>query len=379
MRKTQVALAALALMASTAALAAEVKIGGVIDVGITHSSGAGGVSGTYISNGGLADHSALEIDVSEDLGNGMKAFGSLGMGFNANGQTDDPGVGRGLNGTNTALAVNNNSLFNRQALVGISGAFGTVSIGRQLDPYILSNVLMQNYVGMHGVGRMWLQGAGGVSTGFFVNNSVKYQLPEIIPGWQVTAFATTPNGTRGNQLINEADTQKLTAYHISGPLGPIAFTAAYHKQKDAFSGYNVGGTMPVMEGLTLSAGYANTKNESATGIAGTGLVTQAAGDKVGSWNLGGSYALTGSTNLIYQHAENDTTNAMKLDTIMVTNALSKRTTLYAGYSRGKNGIGADVGTFGGSITAAGAATAAGTGPLSQSTNSAFAVGVAHSF
>jgi len=375
MRKTQVALAALALMASTAALATEVKIGGVIDVGIGHSSGAGSTRGTYIENGGYADHSSLEIDVSEDLGNGMKAFGSLGMGFNANGQSDDPGVGRGLNTANTALAINNNSLFNRQAFVGISGGFGSVSLGRHLDPFVLSNVLMQNYIGMHGVGRMVLAGAGAASTAFFVNNSIRYQLPEIIPGYTITAFATTPNGTRGNQFVDDQDTQKLTAYHITGPIGPIAMTAAYHKQKDNWSGYNIGGTMPVMEGLTLSAGYINTKNESTTAT----TQGQAAGEKVGSWNLGGSYALTGSTNLIYQHSENDMTNAMKLDTIMVANALSKRTTLYAGYSRGKNGIGASVGTFGGSVNGATGAAVAGAGPTAQGTNTAFVVGVAHSF
>jgi len=375
MKKTQVALAALALVASTAALATDVKIGGVIDVGVAHTSGAGGVGGTYLSNGSLNDHSALEIDVSEDMGGGMKAFGSLGMGFNANGQTDDPGVGTSLTTAKDGLAVNNNGLFNRQALVGVSGAFGSISLGRQLDPYILSNVLMQNYVGMHGVARMVLEGAGGTSTGFFVNNSVRYQLPEIIPGWQATAFATTTNGTRGNKFIYEADTQNITAYHISGPVGPIAFTAAYHKQSNIFSGYNVGGTMPVMEGLTLSAGYANTKNEAASATA----MGQAAGEKIGSWNLGGSYALTGSTNLIYQHSENNMTSAMKLDTIMVTNALSKRTTVYAGYGRGENGIGAELGTFGGSVKANGSATTTGTGPTSQSTNNAFAVGVAHSF
>jgi hypothetical protein len=133
--------------------------------------------------------------------------------------------------------------------------------------------------------------------------------------------------------------------------------------------------MPVMEGLTLSAGYINTKNESTTAT----TQGQAAGEKVGSWNLGGSYALTGSTNLIYQHSENDMTNAMKLDTIMVANALSKRTTLYAGYSRGKNGIGASVGTFGGSVNGATGAAVAGAGPTAQGTNTAFVVGVAHSF
>ena len=61
MRKTQVALAALALMASTAALA-EVKISGVMDVGIGRTSGNGGVGGVYVTNGAFVDHSAIELD-----------------------------------------------------------------------------------------------------------------------------------------------------------------------------------------------------------------------------------------------------------------------------------------------------------------------------
>jgi predicted porin len=367
MKKTQVALAALALVASTAAMAADVTIGGVMDVGIGRSSGAGGASGVYLENGGYADHSALEIGMSEDLGGGMKAFGSLGMGFNANGQTDDPGVGRTLNAANTGLAVNNNSLFNRQAFVGVSGGFGSLSLGRHLDPFVLSNVLMQNYVGMFGVGRMVLSGPGGASTAFFVNNSIRWQLPEI-SGYTITAFMTTPNGTRGNQLITDSDTGKLVSYHITGPIGPIAATAAYHKQTDNWSGWNVGGTVPLFDGFTASAGWISNKSEVPGNTQG----------RVDSWNLGGAYALTGSTSLIIQHAKNnDAGGNQELSNIMVTNALSKRTTLYGGYGWGKNGIGASVGTFGGAVNADGSANAG--GPTAQSSNNALVVGVAHSF
>jgi len=157
MRKTQVALAALALMASTAALAAEVSISGVIDVGIASTSKNGGVGGVFLENGAYNDHSALELNINEDLGSGLKAYASLGMGFNPNGQSDNPGVGRGLSTANDSIGIHNNSLFNRQAFVGVSGDFGSIQLGRQLSPFVLSNVLMQNYIGMFGVS----YGAGG--------------------------------------------------------------------------------------------------------------------------------------------------------------------------------------------------------------------------
>ena len=362
MRKTQVALAALALVASTAAMA-DVTISGVIDVGVASSSKNGGVGGVYMENGAFTDHSALELNMSEDLGSGLKAYGSLGMGFNANGQSDDPGVGRSLTSANDAVGVHNNSLFNRQAFVGVSGEFGSIQLGRQLSPFVLSNVLMQNYVGMFGVGRMVLAGAGGTAGAFFVDNAVQYTSPAIA-GFTVTAFATTPNGTRGNTFIDGATTDRYTAYQVMGPIGPFNATAAYHKQKDGWSGWNAGGTLPLMTGLTASVGYVNTES--------------AANLKVGSWNLGAAYALTGSTTITAQHAQNDSNGGnLKLSNLMLSNALSKRTTVYGGYGWGSASMGASVGTFGGAVDSSTGATS--TSAPNGASNSVFVVGVAHSF
>jgi len=343
MKKTQVALAALALVASTAALA-DVKIGGVIDVGVGMASKNGGVGGAYIENGAYNDHSSIDINVSEDLGNGMKAHGMLGMGFNANGQSDDPGVGRGFTTANTSLGVNNNALFNRQAYVGLSGDFGSVEIGRQLSPFVLSNVLMQNYIGMFGVGRMVLAGAGGTAGAFFMNNAIQYTTPSI-GGFTLTVFGTTPNGTRGNQFINGDEGDRYNAYRLGGAVGPFNLTAAYHKQKGGYSGYNIGGTMQLMEGLTGSIGFIQTES--------------AANLKVGSWNIGAAYALTGSTTLTVQHASNDNNGGnLNLSNIMLANALSKRTTVYSGFGWGSAGMGASVGTFGGAVDSGSGATSA---------------------
>ena len=364
MRKTQVALAALALMASSAALAAEVSISGVIDVGVASTSKNGGVGGVFLENGAYNDHSAIELNIGEDLGSGLKAYASLGMGFNPNGQSDNPGVGRGLSTANDSISIHNNSLFNRQAFVGVSGEFGSIQLGRQLSPFVLSNVLMQNYIGMFGVGRMVLAGAGGTAGAFFVDNSVSYKTPAIA-GFTLTAFATTPNGTRGNAFIDGADTDRYTAYHVAGSVGGANLTAAYHKQNSGWSGWNAGGTMALMDGLTASLGYVNTES--------------AAGLKVGSWNVGAAYALTGATTITAQHAFNDDNGGnQKLSNIMLANALSKRTTVYGGYGWADGNIGATIGTFGGTVSSS--TSAAGTSiPASGKTNSAFVVGVSHAF
>ncbi|MEY4468326.1 MAG: hypothetical protein RIR21_2120, partial [Pseudomonadota bacterium] len=70
MKKTQVALAALALVASTAALA-EVKLSGIVDIGVgSTTKNSAGVGGTFMEQGSYNDHSAINLDASEDLGNG---------------------------------------------------------------------------------------------------------------------------------------------------------------------------------------------------------------------------------------------------------------------------------------------------------------------
>jgi len=70
MKKTQIALAALALVASTAAIADGVKVSGQIDVGVGHTTGVG----SYMEQGGWADNSNIGFSGEETLGNGMKAF-----------------------------------------------------------------------------------------------------------------------------------------------------------------------------------------------------------------------------------------------------------------------------------------------------------------
>jgi len=352
MKKTQVALAALALVASTAALA-EVKLSGVIDIGVASTSkNAAGNGGTYMEQGSYNDHSAINLDVSEDLGSGLKAYASLGMGFDANGYNDNGGT-----------AGQARAQFNRQSFVGVSGDFGSIQLGKQLSPFILSNVLMTNGVGNFYVNRMFLGGVGGLAgggtglnaSGFFITNAVQYTTPSF-SGWTLTAMTTTPSGTSGNAINSgtaPADADRYTAYRLAGALGPINLTAAYQNRKNAYTSTNVGGTMQLMEGLTGSAGYLTNKNEGA--------------DSVGSYNVGLAYALTGSTTASLQYAAGDRNGGnQSLTNLTIANALSKRTTAYATLARGTNGISGALGGFLGAVDA-------------NSSNSTVVVGVVNSF
>jgi len=316
----------------------------------------------------------------------------LGMGFNPSGQSDNPGVATGL-GTATAAGLaagtlnlqNNNSLFNRQAYVGLSGDFGDIRIGRQLSPFIAAGAGNMHYVGMFGVGRLAMHGNAGVAATFFRDDAIQYTSPAM-SGFTLTALTTTDNSTRGN--VYEVDTGRYSAFSVSGPVGPINFNAAYHQQRFSpastagnaageYSGYLAGGTVPIADGLSLALGFISTK---------TGADANARDD---SWNAGLQYSLSGSTRLLAQHAslnrngQNQAVNqSVDLTNIMVVNALSKRTNLYAGFGWG-NGAGATIGTVLGAVNADGSARANAT-PMrdaagNATSNNALVLGVSHVF
>jgi len=132
MRKTQFALAALALVASTAAMADGVTVYGTVDVGVSTSGGTQAVYG-----GGNNGTTHFGITGSEDLGNGLKAGFNLQSGFSA------------TNGASGYSGGGNTNLFNRAANISLSNENVGLTLGNQF-----SNVVLQSgfVVGGNGVG-----------------------------------------------------------------------------------------------------------------------------------------------------------------------------------------------------------------------------------
>jgi len=317
MKRTQVALAALAMFASTAALA-EVKMSGVIDVGVGHYTG----KGTYMEQGGWSDHSSVTLSGGEDLGSGLKAFFALEAGFTQNG---DPGNG------------GNGTLFSRESKVGLSGDFGTLSLGQQLSPYILSHAVTQaGTAGNFWVNRIIMGGGlsaaacasqtcGGATFqrgGFFIPNSVQYTTPSIA-GWTASVMTTTKNGAQDGAIpAATVDADKYTAYNISGSLAGASLSAGYQKRTNTYSSWVVGGTYGIGD-LTFGANYSNHKDEGADGV--------------NAYLISAAYKLTGSTALIGGVARNDLSDAQTLTNIGVKHDLSKATFVYLTYVRATNG------------------------------------------
>ena len=133
MKKTQVALAALALVASTAAMANGVTVYGALDVGVASNS-----NGTNFFGAGNSNTSLFGLKGSEDLGNGLKAGFNLEGGLNAS---------TGAYGANGGVGT---ALFNRAANVSLSTEAVGVTIGTRISPFILAGLNGTTGVGGNG-------------------------------------------------------------------------------------------------------------------------------------------------------------------------------------------------------------------------------------
>lgn len=343
MKKTQVALAALAMMASTAALA-DVSISGIMDVGVGHYTG----KGTYMEQGAWADHSSITINASEDMSNGVAGFVTLEAGFDANGNVANGG---------------NGNLFSRQSLVGLKSAdLGSLSAGQQLSPYILAQALTNQGVGNFWVNRVIMGGGfgnaalGGVHGGFFMKNSVQYVSPNVA-GFQLYALTAlkggADNGTNGGTIASGAN--GYNSFALSGNVAGVNLWLANQDLNNTFKSWTIGGTYAVTDQLNVSANYIDHKDQGSTAVK--------------SYALGATYKVAPAVSLVGQFARNDLAAEQSLFNVGASYAFSKRTTAYVTYGRATNGaisaIGARAGYKGdGSVTAS---------------NNATAVGVAHSF
>jgi len=363
MKKTQVALAALALVASTAALAGDVTVYGTLDAAVAHSNGG---KGTYFDGtGSWTAPSNFGFKGGEDLGGGMKASFQLETGVSLNNGAATSG---GSGGTHAATY---GALMTRVATVGLSGDFGSVTLGQQLSPYIIPNVVAAGAgmgPGSFFVNRMILSGYGTAAVnmagstsfpydGFFIPNSVVYTTPSL-NGWTVSAMTTTKGGAMDGVVSTAADTESYQAYTLMGAVGSLGLMGGYQTRKNVNSSYTIGATMPLTSDLTLAASYMS--NDETKGYG--------SGYKIGSSSVFFNYRLSDALSTQLGYARNDLANEMSLTSLSVKYDLSKRTFTYASYGRGTGGADASFANRGGFSFNAGA---------DATTN--FAVGVAHSF
>jgi predicted porin len=346
MRNTKIALAVLALVASTAAMADGATVYGTLDAGMTNSSN----NGTQFSGtGGWVGGSNLGFKGSEDLENGMKATYQLQAGLNLG--TGDAANGGG-GGTGT--------LFSQISQVGLSSEMGTLTLGQQFSPYIGAQAagtagnghFFVNRIIM-GSGDLGLGNAAAGSTitgrgGFFIPNAISYSTPSI-----GGISATVLQGLRNGAGDSADPRNSYTAASATGSFGDVNVTIGMQDRQNAVKGQTASVSY-AMGPATLAGNYTRSDVEG----------TAAA---VNSYSGSLSYKVTDPLTLSLQYARNNLATAQTLTNVAAQYGLSKRTSVYATMGRGTNGAQSNY-DYRGSYSL-----------TSTATSTTYAVGVIHNF
>ena len=303
MKKSLVALAALA---ATAAFAqSSVTLYGIADAYVGSQKTFGGTTNTVVNSSGLSQ-SRIGLSVKEDLGSGLQGFVVFENGVNT-----DTGTGAG----------------NRKSVLGLSGSFGTVSLGNQQDPLsqVSENVLDAQSDSVFSA----VAGTQGASF-YTVANSVRYDTPNF-DGF--SAAVQVGLGEDKNTVINPGRASRDTAFNVQYANGPLALALAhgiYETNNGAnnlvpvrFTSTAVGGSYD-FGAAKLNLGFTNGKTK-----------TVAGNDK--GINVGVT-APIGAFTVVGQLSRNKFTGGKNRTSFGLEGhyALSKRTTSYIGLNETKN-------------------------------------------
>jgi len=355
MKKTQVALAALALVASTAVLADGVKLSGSLDYG-TLSATNGGTT-LRGAGGDMNGLSNWAITGSHDLDNGMKADFNIVSTINAMGNGD-------------SAAANFGTIANN---VGIGGDFGHISLGRvtiasfaatcATDPAGCSNTgSAVSFITAFRAG-----GTGRVVANVFESNAVQYT--KEIGGLKAQVGYVFGNSTTDTAYGNKQ------AIGLTYTDGPLTISAGNYRQKSATAttteqnnssigiGYDVGVAV-------IKANYLKFKDSNPSGGS---TVDQVDVTGVGAdWKLGEGLTLNTS---YYSSTTNVNGSDASVKRIGLTYALSKTASLYLNHVQADNNGARIADAYGGLATNVGSI---GNG-VSGQTAKITAVGVVYNF
>jgi predicted porin len=269
------------------------------------SKKADGLRQTEIGSGGI-NQSRFGLKGSEDLGGGLKAKFLLESGFKI-----DTGASSGF--TNVAGTTTDANLFSRQAYVGFAGGFGEARLGKMWTAY--DDISGMTHPGFDSA--LSPQNNVWKSTGYNGNpgNSVYYATPGLGGFSGAASYSLGENKTAAvnagkiasvhakyeggpvyagvayqtEKATGADDTKKFTRVNASYDLGVAKLLAGYGRVALAdqrTTDWQAGADFPVTSALTLSGGYARSRDNAAAGDAKrTGL------------GLAVSYALSVRTSL----------------------------------------------------------------------------------
>jgi len=373
MQKKILVLAVAAALAAPMAFAdtANVTMYGTVDMALgvtdngTSAAGVAGTSATQISS----QVSKLGFKGSEDLGDGLSAIWQIEQ------QIDIDAAGTG-NSTKTTLAT-------RNSFAGLKSNMGTVLLGNHDTPYKISTRKLDVFSDQIADNRslMGLAGAHDARLG----NVVAYISPDMSGFTAAAAYvagaegATTSGQVKGSAwslagMYNAGPFYAALAYQTidGGSAGTSPGVALFDTTVGAnnkISATKLGGSY-TMDALQVNAVYEKTTSTNVAGLDGLERT---------NYYLAGKFNVSASDDvkLAYTHAgtgRNSTTNGAKQISLGYDHNLSKRTTLYAQYTKLSNDSGASNKLSTSGSTAGGMVL-----PGAGASPSAYAFGLKHTF
>jgi predicted porin len=298
MNLTKTTLCLTALLAATGAAAAEssVVLYGRLDTGIRYSTNQTKTGGslTEVMNGATSP-SRWGVRGSEELGDGMKALFVLEGGIN-------PDVG---------TATQSGRLFGRTATVGLSGAFGTVTLGRQVSP-LYETVPLNEPFG-------W---ANLYEGGFFYDNYASKRWDNAVKYAVKTGAVSASAMVSAGEVAGNASAGRNAGATLSYAGGQFAAAGAYQVTHDSKGvvdnkAFTLGGSYGI-DAYRFFLNYLNHR-------------TDTSAQKNDVWLTGLTYAATPAIDLVgayYYDRQRHVDGNKKLVAGMVNYKLSKRTNVY---------------------------------------------------
>jgi predicted porin len=324
MKKSLLALAVLGAFTGIASAQTSVTIYGVADAGITREDNGSGH--LFRLDSGNQSGSRLGFKGNEDLGGGLSAQFLLEQGFNID------------NGSATDV---NRTAFNRQAYLGLTGAFGQIRLGRQksvmydtltaIDPFGIAD--------KGGIDRLFMKNLGAAR--LRTDNTVAYFTPNLsgFTGQVTGSFGEVPQQTPAGVNIPGGGSRAGRQFGVSlnYAAGPLFVTLDHSSVRNA----------PVIGAPAVPAFVSDTAKGSLLGATYDFGVVKAHGAfgierGIGNVNnhdymLGATIPFGASAVQLDYIRKDDRSNAnnqgAKQYAVGYTYALSKRTNFYSSYTR----------------------------------------------
>lgn len=380
MKKSLLALAALTAFAGVASAQSSVTLFGVVDLNARNVKNGSAGSLKTMSTDGLAS-TRFGVRGVEDLGGGLRAGFWLEAGFGAD---TAAGASAGADASGNRIGTGG-LVFNRRATLSLLGGFGEVRLGRDYTPTFWNHTIFDPF-GTNGVASQTnlitpASGASGSNTtrvlGYTSNglNSGTSTGTVVRADNSIGYFLPTMGGLYGQVMIAAGEGftgAKYVGGRFGYSAGPINFAVAVGRTEVTssadLSAVNFGGSWN-LGFATLMAQY-HSYEADRTGAAGFTLDRS-----LKNWLVGAVMPM-GASSFKFSYAKS---SGEFSDTVRDGDAtqlglgyqydLSKRTALYANYSRVKNNKGARF-------------YASGSGPLNAGTDftsTGYEFGVRHSF